>query len=365
MAGEGPDTAAAISNRDEIKTIELAIEERRVQMSRLSHYSANAIFAAMSLALSLSSPARAADKIELKLGHVATVDNAYHLGAKKFGDLVAERTQGQVTVKIFPNAQLGNERDLIEGLQLGTIQLTVAANAPISRYTTKVLLFDLPFLFRDDAHWDKVVDGKLGEDITSEFPKFGFRSLGYFDGGWRSPYTSKHAITSLNDIQGLKFRTMESPMHIAIYQALGAKGVPMASSEQYSALEQHVVDGSDAPLSFYSQLKHYEVAKNLSTLPLFKLTVHLLISEKAFQSMSPEVQKILVQAGKDASLYERKEARAIDAALRGKLESEGVKVSALKAGELQKFTDAMRKTVWADYTERVGADRIKEVEGTR
>ena len=306
--------------------------------------------------------ARAADKIELKLGHVATTDNAYHLGAQKFADLVAERTKGQVTVKIFPAAQLGNERDLIEGLQLGTIQLAVAANAPISRYTTKVLLFDLPFLFRDDAHWVKVVDGALGKEVAAEFTQFGFRSLGYFDGGWRSPYTSKHPITSFDDMKGLKFRTMESPMHIAIYNALGARGVPMASSEQYSALEQHVVDGSDAPISFYSQLKHYEVAKYLSSLPLFKLTVHLLISEKTFQSMSPDVQKILVQAGQEASLYERSKAHEIDEKLQSRLKGDGVQVSLLKKGELEKFVDAMRTTVWADYKDRVGADRIKQVE---
>lgn len=276
-----------------------------------------------------------------------------------------ELTRGALTGELHHSGVMGGEREVIEATQLGTVQMGMAASSVFTNFEPKFALFDLPFLFRDDAHWDKVVDGKLGDEVAAEFPKFGFRSLGYFDGGWRSPYTSKTAITSLSDIQGLKFRTMESPMHIAIYQALGAKGVPMASSEQYSALEQHVVDGSDAPLSFYSQLKHYEVAKNLSTLPLFKLTVHLLISEKAFQALSPEVQKIVIQAGKDASVYERKEARAIDAALRGKLESEGVRVSTLKAGELQKFTDAMRKTVWADYMERVGAERIKEVESTR
>ena len=96
---------------------------------------------------------------------------------------LAERTKKQVTVRIFSNAQLGNERDLIEGLQIGTVQMTIAANAPISRYSPKVLLFDLPFLFRDDAHWDKVVDGPIGKEVGDEFVQFGFRSLGYLDGG--------------------------------------------------------------------------------------------------------------------------------------------------------------------------------------
>lgn len=317
---------------------------------------------AASLALFAAPPAGA---VELKLGHVATTDNPYHLGAQKFADLVAERTKGQVTVRIFANAQLGNERDLIEGLQIGTVQMTISANAPLSRYSQKVLLFDLPFLFRDDAHWDKVVDGPLGKQIGDEFVQFGFRSVGYFDGGWRSPYAKK-PIAGIDDLKGMKFRTMESPMHIAIYRALGARGVPMASSEQYSALEQGVVDGSDAPISFYSQLRHYEIAKNLSSLPLFKLTVHLLIAEKAFQALSPENREILLKAGHEASLYAREKARELDRSLIKDLEAKGgVKITPLKPGEIDKFAAAMRATVWAEYGQPVGNDRIQQVIDTR
>jgi tripartite ATP-independent transporter DctP family solute receptor len=323
------------------------------------------VFALLAL-LGLSAwPAADARAVELKLGHVATTDNPYHLGAQKFAELVAERTKNQVTVRIFANAQLGNERDLIEGLQIGTIQMTIAANAPLSRYSPKVLLFDLPFLFRDDAHWDKVVDGPLGTEIGKEFIQFGFRSLGYFDGGWRSPY-SKRPITGIDDLKGMKFRTMESPMHIAIYKALGARGVPMASSEQYSALEQGVVDGSDAPISFYSQLRHYEIAKHLSALPLFKLTVHLLIAEKAFQALPPATQEILVQAGREASAYERAKLRELDKQLLLSLETKGgVKIDPLKSGELEKFTEAMRGTVWQEYGDPVGKDRIQSIVNTR
>ena len=306
-----------------------------------------------------------AGAVELKLGHVATTDNPYHLGAQKFAELVAERTKNQVTVRIFSNAQLGNERDLIEGLQIGTVQMTIAANAPLSRYSQKVLLFDLPFLFRDDAHWDKVVDGPLGRQIGDEFAQFGFRSLGYFDGGWRSPY-AKRPIAGIDDIKGMKFRTMESPMHIAIYRALGARGVPMASSEQYSALEQGVVDGSDAPISFYSQLRHYEIAKHLSSLPLFKLTVHLLIAEKAFQALTAEQREIALQAGREASLYARVKMRELDRSLVKDLETKGgVKISPLKAGELEKFSATMKSTVWAEYGAPVGNDRIQQVLDTR
>lgn len=335
-------------------------------MKNRSNFRGSARWMAVLLVLAATVwPLSVAGAVELKLGHVATTDNPYHLGAQKFAELVAERTKNRVSTRIFANAQLGNDRDLVEGLQLGTVQLTVAANAPLSRYTKKVLLFDLPFLFRDDAHWDKVVDGPIGHEISDEFVQFGFRSLGYFDGGWRSPYAKK-PITSLDDIKGMKFRTMESPMHIAIYQALGARGVPMASSEQYSALEQGVVDGSDAPISFYSQLRHYEIAKYLSQLPLFKLTVHLLISEKAYQSLSPEDREIVKQAGREASLYARAKERELGGKLVKDLETKGgVKITPLRDGELSKFAAAMKSTVWKDYGESVGADRIQRVLDTK
>lgn len=302
-----------------------------------------------------------AQGVELRFGHVATTDNPYHLAALRFAELVAKRTDDKIKVTIFPNAQLGNERDLVEGLQLGTLNMAISANAPLSRYTEKVLLFDLPFLFRDNAHWDAVVDGPLGAQVMQEFNQHGFRAVGVFDGGWRSPYNSRRPITALDDIQGLKFRTMESPMHIAIYRALGAMGVPMASSEQYSALEQGVVDGSDAPLTFYSQLKHYEVAKNLSPLPLFKLTVYLLISEKSYESLTPEQQKIVDEAGKEAAAYAREKAREQEAKLKDQLKGEGVSVSKLKDGELERFVDVMRKTVWKEYEDKVGAENIERV----
>jgi TRAP-type C4-dicarboxylate transport system substrate-binding protein len=125
---------------------------------------------ALTLAVVVSlAPIPAALAVELKLGHVAPTDNPYHQAAQRFAELVSERTKKAVTVRIFSNAQLGNERDLIEGLQIGTVQMTIAANAPISRYSPKVLLFDLPFLFRDDAHWDKVVDGPIGKEVGEEF----------------------------------------------------------------------------------------------------------------------------------------------------------------------------------------------------
>lgn len=322
------------------------------------------ILAAAMLLLAFK-PGFAADQVELKLGHVAPTSNPYHLGADFFARRVAELTQGKVTVKIFPDAQLGNEKDLVEGLRLGTLQLAISANAPLSQFFPQVLLFDLPVIFRDNGHWAKVVDGPIGAQVTGLFPAKGFRALAVFDGGWRSPYDSKRAIEKLEDLKGLKFRTMESPMHIAIYRALGAQAVPMGSSEVYSALQQGVVDGGDSPVSFYEQLKHYEVAKQLSDLPLFKLTVFLLVSEKTFAALPPGTQAAMLQAGREAAVFERQKNAEVETALMKKLESGGVHVSHVPPAEVARFVQIMKETVWKQYEGQVGAATIEAVANTR
>lgn len=303
------------------------------------------------------------EKVLVKLGHVGPTDNPYHLGAEEFAKRVAEKSRGKVEIKIFPNSQLGNERDLAEGLQLGTIQMAITANAPLTRYVPRALLFDLPFLFRDDAHWEKVVDGPLGKEMRELFISKGIRILAYWDGGWRGPY-ARRPIKKFEDIAGLKFRTMESPMHISIYNALGARGVPMSSAEQYSALQQGVVDGGDSPPVWYKQLKHYEVAKHLTLLPLFKLTVELLISDRFYGSLSPELQRAIQEAADEATSYERKVQRDVDSRIIDELKKEGVQVYTVSVEEREKFVKAM-STVWKEYEDRVGQDKIQAVLQTK
>lgn len=300
-----------------------------------------------------------AEKILIKLGHVAPTNNPYHLGAAEFAKKVAKATNGTVEVQIFPNAQLGQERDLAEGLQLGTIQMAIAANAPLTRYVPEALLFDLPFLFRDDPHWEHVVDGPIGKKMKELFTSKGIRILGYWDGGWRTPY-ARRPINDLQDMRGLKFRTMESPLHISIYNTLGARGVPMGSSETYPALQQGVVDGGDSPPVWYEQLKHYEVAKYLTDLPLFKLTVELLISEKFYHSLSPEVQRAIQKAADETAPYERKVQRDTDVHIIADLQKKGVQFHKVSAAEREKFVQAM-SSVWKQYEDKVGKDMIQAV----
>jgi tripartite ATP-independent transporter DctP family solute receptor len=304
-----------------------------------------------------------AEKILMKYAHVGPPGNPFDLGAIEFAKKVAEKTKGRVEIKIFPAGQLGEDRDLAEGVQLGSIEIAVPSNAVMTRYVPRTMLFELPFLFRDDQHWEKVVDGPIGKEMAGYFKAKGFHVLAFVDGGWRGPY-ARRPIRNFEDIKGLKFRTMESPMHIAIYDALGARGVPMSSKETYSALQQGVVDGCDSPWIWYKQLKHYEIAKHLTTLPLFKLNNVHLMSEKIATGLSPEVLRAIEEAAYEAQLYQRKVQREMDTRLLEELKKEGVQVYTISGEEREKFVQAV-SVVWKKYESEVGKDKIEAVLQTK
>jgi tripartite ATP-independent transporter DctP family solute receptor len=306
----------------------------------------------------------AGEKIVMKFGHVGPPGSPHDLGVIEFSKKVAEKTKGQIEIKNYPAGQLGEDRDLAEGVQLGSVEIAHPSNAVMTRYIPQTMLFELPFLFRDDDHWEKVVDGPIGKDMAEQFKAKGFYLLAWVDGGWRGPY-ARRPITKFEDMKGMKFRTMESPMHIAIYEALGARGVPMSSKEQYSAIQQGVVDGGDSPWVWYMQLRHYEVAKYLTTLPLFKLNTAVIMSSKTAAKLSPELLQAMNEAAREASLYQRKVQRELDTRLLGDLKKQGVQVYDFSPEERDKFVKAVG-SVWKKYEVEVGGkDKIDAVVNTK
>ncbi len=305
----------------------------------------------------------AADKIVLRYGHVGPSGNPYYAGAEEFAKKVDEKTKGKVEIKVYPAGQLGQDRDLAEGVQLGTVDIAIPSNAVMTRYVPQAMLFELPFMFRDIQHWEKVVDGSIGKKIASYFEEKGFHVLAFYDGGWRGPYATR-PIRKFDDLKGLKFRTMESLMHIAIYEALGARGVPMASSEQYSALQQGVIDGGDSPWVWYKQLNHYEVAKHLTTLRLFHLNNVHLMSRRTAAKLEPELLRAIEEASHEARIYQTKVQQDIDSRLLEELKREGVQVYTFSPEEQEKVVEAA-KTVWKKYEKEVGKDMIDAVVQTK
>ena len=265
-------------------------------------------------------------KIILKAGHTANPDEPYHKGMLELKRIVEKETNGEVEIQIFPNGQLGSEKEMIEGLKLGTVDITSPSNGNLTNFVPELGIFDLPFLFRDRPHMYKAMDGAPGKKLSKAMSKKGFRLLGFYEAGVRHIMTTKKPINSIDDIKGLKIRTMGVPAHVSSFNAFGAKATPMAYAELYGALQQNVVDGAEAANTNYNSKKFYEVAPHWAQIGWTALVADLIMSEKKFKSLPKNVQKALLKGGLASAAVERKAYADSDNSLLDKLKARGVKV---------------------------------------
>jgi TRAP-type transport system periplasmic protein len=249
-----------------------------------------------------------AQVMTLKLGHALPGgDHPYQLGAQKFADIVSSKTGGRIKVDIFNSGQLGGERDMVEGLKIGTLDLVVTAS-PIAGAIAndrKVFLLDIPYVFKDYESLTRVLEGDIGKEMTKNWPQHGFRSIGYFIAGFHQLANSKRPITRPEDLKGLKIRAIQSKSSILMIEALGATAVPMAFPEVYTGIQQGVVDGFANSMTTLYTAKYYEVAPYISITNHLVGMLNLVMSEKVYQQLSPADRKIFEEAGLEAARFQR------------------------------------------------------------
>lgn len=248
-----------------------------------------------------------------KLGHVGIPDqeNSYHATALKFKELLTEK--GKIKLTIYPQKQLGDDREMLEGVPLGLLEVTAATLGPISAFQPQVGLLELPFLFRNLAHLDAVLDGSIGRKLLDGLEQSGYKGLGFFDDGINNITNSKHPLHSAKDFSGLQMRTIEAPVRIAVMKSLGGNPVPVAYGELYTALQSGVVDGQSNPNWVISANSLWEVQKYVSVTNHIWGGAALVMNLKLFNSLSPEEQKTVLAAGKEACKYGRDKGRAAEA----------------------------------------------------
>lgn len=251
--------------------------------------------------------AKAAEEvIKFKLGTVLTGDHAYNLGAYKFAQLVEEKTGGKVIVMVYPDSQLGTgERELIEGEQIGVVDLAVSATGPLSGFSSLMMTVDLPYLFRDNEHVDKVLDGPIGRKILDSLENAGIKGLAFWENGFRNFTNNIRSINSPEDLKGLKIRVMENPVHMDIMGALGVLATPMAWGEVYTSLQTGVIDGQENPVAIIWTQKVYEVQKYMCIDRHVYSPSPLTMSLAKFNSLPDEYKKIFIDCAIEAGKYER------------------------------------------------------------
>jgi len=248
-----------------------------------------------------------AKSLKLKLATVTPPHHAYNEGAREFARRIREATGGAIDIRVYPGGQLGRgERELLEGMQMGIIDLAVTSTGPVSGFSQGMMVLDLPFLFRDYHHVDVVLDGPIGRKLLDDLGKARLKGLSFFENGFRNFTNSRRPLLKPEDFRGLKFRTMENPVHLASVRELGAQAVPMSWGEVYTSLQTKVIDGQENPVAVIHSHKLNEVQKYLSLTGHFYSPAPLTMGLRRFTSLKPEWQRLFITTAVEVAAYERK-----------------------------------------------------------
>ncbi|QXD14099.1 TRAP transporter substrate-binding protein [Rhodocaloribacter litoris] len=264
--------------------------------------------------------------VVLRLAHVLATDHPVHLGMARFGERLEALSGGTMRVEIYPNGQLGSERETIELLQLGTLDLAKVSAAVVENFVPEMGVFSLPYLFDDADHLWRVLNGPIGKEILLAGEPYRIRGLCYYDAGFRSFYVRDRAVQAPEDLQGLKIRVMRSNLSIRTINLLGGNATPLAYGEIYTALQQGVVDGAENnPPNFYGS-KHYEVSR------YYILDEHsappdvLLISTWRWNQLSAQQRAWIEEAIEESVAYQRELWEEATAAALAAVEEAGITV---------------------------------------
>lgn len=298
-----------------------------------------------------------AAQYNLKLGHGAAPGNPRHVVAMQFAEWVKEQTDGRVEISIFPSETLGSDREMAEAVAMGALDMSINSQGPVGTFDPKIGVFGLPFLFNDMDEVTAILDGPIGKRLSNEMVAHGFRILAYWDNGFRHITNNVRPINEPKDLQGLKIRTPEDDMTLAIFETLGARPAPLAFGELYLALSQGVFDGQENPPVNIYYTKLYEVQKYLS------MTNHkyemnpLLISEVTWQRLPQDIQQIIAEGAMKFANVHRKLNTEENEALVEKLAEVGMTINVADIPALREAT----ASVYEKFKGIYGADLINEL----
>ena len=298
----------------------------------------------------------------LKIGYATTKESHYGVGSTVFCDEVEKGTQGRYKCQQFPSSALGGEREMIEGVQLGTLDVVNSSTGPVGNFVPEVKIVDIPFLFRDYDHARKVLDGPIGQDLLTKFPSRGIVALGWTENGFRHMTNSKRDIVKPSDAAGLKMRTMENKVHMDGYRAFGILPTPMAFPEVFGALQQGTVDGQENPIPVILASKFSQVQKHLSLTGHVYSPALLLLSARTWSKVSEADKKVFLDAARKAGAAQRKKVNDDEANGIAQLEREGMTVVRNVDGTA--FRKAL-EPVYASYAKEFGAENIKRIQDVR
>ena len=308
-------------------------------------------------AVALTGAASAQQKFVV--GHALSPTSHYGVGAQAFIDTLAELSGGAFAGEQAPAGQLGGERDMIEGLQIGSLDLVITSTGPLGNFVPEVFALDLPFLFRDYDHARTVLDGEIGQELLDKIGENNLVGLAWSENGFRHVTNSQRPVRAPEDLQGLKLRTMENRVHMAAFSGMGAAPTPMAFPELFGALQQGVVDGQENPVTVITASKFWEVQGHVSLTGHVYSPAVVLASPIIFDALSDEEKGWFMEAAKASAAATRAEVN--------RLEDEGVAIMIENGMEViteidkAPFAALAEAASYSVYTDQHGSEMIERI----
>lgn len=297
---------------------------------------------------------------KLRFGYEAPRSDSQHIAAKKFDDLLKEKTKGEIKLSLFPDSTLGNAQTMISAVRGGTLDIEMSGSPNFSGLEPKLNVIDIPFIFKDREHAYKVLDGEIGQGLLKDLEAQGLKGLAFWEVGFRSFTNSKHPVKTPDDIKGLKVRTNQNPMYIQAFSLLGANPVPMPLSELYTALETKAVDAQEHPVGIFWSAKLYEVQKHLSLTNHGYTPLIVVMNKAKFDALSPELQKAIVESAQEAGKFQRQLNLENEKGIFEKLQKAGIEI--VEKVDTQPFKAIIEKDVRKAFIEKNGDGLVKQID---
>jgi len=299
----------------------------------------------------------------LKVSNGVNEQHPSYVAAQKMGEIIKAKLPGKYEVQVYANAQLGDDVRATEAVRMGTLEMVCTSASPLTGLVPEFNVFDLPFIVTSYKAADAIYDGPVGAKLAAALEPKGIKLLAYYENGFRQLTNSVREVKAPADLKGLKVRTMQNPIHLEAFRAMGANPTPMPFSEVFTALQQKTIDGQENPIPTIWLSKFYEVQNYIS------LTGHvygphiLLINKKLFDSFPAEDQKIIAAAAQESAIYQRQLNRKMDGDFVAELRKAGKIVTELTPEQKKAFQDAVAP-VYTNWEPKIGKALMDEFKAT-
>ena len=293
----------------------------------------------------------------LKFGHDHTTTSPFHTASLAFKEQVEKESGGRIAVEIYPSQSLGSAREMIEMMQMGTLEATLLPTSKFGGFDQRLNLADMPYLAESEEDIMALLNGPVGAEAMAGLEDIGIKGIAYFPEGFKYITNNVRPITSPADLSGLKIRTMEAPIIMSMFECWGANPVPIDFSEVYNSLQQGVVDGEENPLLSIHDMRFYEVQKYMTIDTHAYLAYFLSYSKAWFDKLPADLQEVVVQAGIDAKDYCQELMNEANAEYLRVIEESGTEIYTLSAEESAAFKEACQ-SVYTDYRDIIGGETL-------